>query len=40
MGSTLAGIWLCRLKDYREVARIAVQVGEGSVIEVVRMVKP
>jgi GNAT superfamily N-acetyltransferase len=40
MGSTLSGIALYRLKDYREVERISVPVGSGRTIEVVRMAKP
>jgi GNAT superfamily N-acetyltransferase len=39
MGSTLTGVALYSLKGYREVERIAVPVGGGEAIEVVRMVK-
>ncbi len=39
MGSTLTGVALYTLKGYREVERIAVPVGGGEEIEVVRMVK-
>jgi GNAT superfamily N-acetyltransferase len=39
MGSTLTGVALYRLKGYREAARVAVPVGGGESIEVVRMVK-
>jgi GNAT superfamily N-acetyltransferase len=39
MGSTLTGMALYALKGYREVGRIAVPVGNGERIEVVRMVK-
>jgi GNAT superfamily N-acetyltransferase len=39
MGSTLTGVALYRLKGYREVARMKVPVGDGEVIEVVKMVK-
>jgi GNAT superfamily N-acetyltransferase len=39
MGSTLTGVALYSLKGYREVERIAVPVGGGEEIEVVRMVK-
>jgi GNAT superfamily N-acetyltransferase len=39
MGSTLTGVALYSLKGYREVGRIAVPVGDGERIEVVRMVK-
>jgi GNAT superfamily N-acetyltransferase len=39
MGSTLAGVGLYELKGYREVGRVAVPVGGGDAIEVVRMVK-
>jgi GNAT superfamily N-acetyltransferase len=39
MGSTLTGVPLYWLKGYREVGRIAVPVGNGERIEVVRMVK-
>jgi len=39
MGSTLTGVRLYALKGYREVGRIAVPVGGGEEIGVVRMVK-
>jgi GNAT superfamily N-acetyltransferase len=39
MGSTLTGVALYLMKGYREVGRIAVPVGNGERIEVVRMVK-
>jgi GNAT superfamily N-acetyltransferase len=39
MGSTLTGVVLYSLKGYREVGRVAVPVGGGEEIEVVRMVK-
>jgi hypothetical protein len=39
MGSTLTGVALYSLKGYREVGRVAVPVGGGEEIEVVRMVK-
>ena len=39
MGSTLTGVRLYTLKGYREVSRIAVPVGGGEEIAVVRMVK-
>jgi len=39
MGSTLTGVALYSLKGYREVGRIAVPVGGGEAIPVVRMVK-
>jgi len=39
MGSTLTGVMLYSLKGYREVERVAVPVGRGESIEVVRMVK-
>ena len=39
MGSTLTGLALYRLKGYVEVDRVAVPVGQGETIEVVRMVK-
>lgn len=39
MGSTLTGVALYRLKGYREMERVAVPVGGGETIEVVRMVK-
>ena len=39
MGSTLTGVPLYWVKGYREVGRIAVPVGNGERIEVVRMVK-
>jgi len=39
MGSTLTGVRLYALKGYREVGTIAVPVGGGEEIEVVRMVK-
>jgi GNAT superfamily N-acetyltransferase len=39
MGSTMTGVALYRLKGYREVGRIAVPVGGGESIAVVRMVK-
>jgi len=39
MGSTLTGVALYSLKGYREVGRIAVPVGGGDAIPVVRMVK-
>ena len=39
MGSTLTGVRLYTLKGYREVGRVAVPVGGGEEIEVVRMVK-
>jgi len=39
MGSTLTGVALYRLQGYREMGRIAVPVGEGEKILVVRMVK-
>jgi hypothetical protein len=39
MGSTLTGVALYTLKGYREIVRVAVPVGDGEAIEVVRMVK-
>ena len=39
MGSTLTGVALYWLRGYREVGRIAVPVGNGERIGVVRMVK-
>jgi len=39
MGSTLTGFALYVKKDYREVERVKVPVGDGEEIEVVRMVK-
>jgi GNAT superfamily N-acetyltransferase len=39
MGSTLTGVPLYWMKGYREIGRIAVPVGEGERIEVVRMIK-
>jgi len=39
MGSTLTGVALYRLRGYRETGRIAVPVGNGERIEVVRMLK-
>ena len=39
MGSTLTGLALYGLKGYVEVERVAVPVGQGETIEVVRMVK-
>jgi GNAT superfamily N-acetyltransferase len=39
MGSTLTGVALYRLQGYREMERIAVPVGDGERILVVRMVK-
>ena len=39
MGSTLTGVALYWLKGYREMGRIAVPVGNGERIEVVRMLK-
>jgi GNAT superfamily N-acetyltransferase len=39
MGSTLTGVPLYWQRGYREVGRIAVPVGNGERIEVVRMVK-
>lgn len=39
MGSTLTGLKLYALKGYREVDRVQVPVGDGEMIEVVRMVK-
>jgi GNAT superfamily N-acetyltransferase len=39
MGSTLTGVALYSLKGYQEVERVAVPVGSGEAIEVVRMVK-
>jgi GNAT superfamily N-acetyltransferase len=39
MGSTLTGVALYSLKGYREMGRVAVPVGGGEDIEVVRMVK-
>jgi hypothetical protein len=39
MGSTLTGVSLYWKKGYREIGRIAVPVGEGERIEVVRMIK-
>jgi len=39
MGSTLTGVALYTLKGYREVGRIAVPVGGGEAIGVVRMIK-
>ena len=38
-GSTLAGVPLYALKGYREVGRLAVPVGDGEAVEVVRMMK-
>ena len=39
MGSTLAGVPLYALKGYRGVGRLAVPVGDGEAVEVVRMMK-
>lgn len=39
MGSTLTGVKLYSLRGYRETERIAVPVGAGEEIEVVRMTK-
>jgi GNAT superfamily N-acetyltransferase len=39
MGSTLTGVALYRLRGYREAGRIAVPVGDGERIGVVRMLK-
>jgi GNAT superfamily N-acetyltransferase len=39
MGSTLTGVALYRLRGYREVERIAVPLGAGVSIRVVRMIK-
>lgn len=39
MGSTLTGVPLYRLRGYRETVRIAVPVGAGEEIEIVRMSK-
>ena len=39
MGSTLTGVPLYWVKGYREIGRIAVPVGNGERIEVVRMLK-
>lgn len=39
MGSTLTGVPLYRLKGYVETERIAVSLGNGEVLPVVRMVK-
>jgi GNAT superfamily N-acetyltransferase len=39
MGSTLTGVPLYRLRGYRETVRIAVPVGAGEEIEIVRMTK-
>ncbi len=39
MASTLTGVALYWQRGYREVGRIAVPVGDGERIEVVRMVK-
>jgi GNAT superfamily N-acetyltransferase len=39
MGSTLTGVPLYRLKGYVEVERIAVPLGNGEALPVVRMVK-
>ncbi len=39
MGSTLTGVALYRLHGYQEMTRLAVPVGEGERILVVRMVK-
>jgi GNAT superfamily N-acetyltransferase len=39
MGSTLTGVALYALRGYRQVGRVAVPVGGGEEIEVVRMVK-
>jgi GNAT superfamily N-acetyltransferase len=39
MGSTLTGVALYRLKGYTEVERIAVPLGNGEALPVVRMVK-
>jgi len=39
MGSTLTGVTLYVLKGYVEVERLAVPVGRGETIEVVKMVK-
>jgi GNAT superfamily N-acetyltransferase len=39
MGSALTGVALYTLKGYREVERVAVPVGGGEAIEVVKMVK-
>jgi GNAT superfamily N-acetyltransferase len=40
MGSTLTGVALYRLKGYVEVERIAVPLGNGEALPVVKMVKP
>ena len=39
MGSTLTGVALYRLRDYRVVARFEVPVGSDQKIDVVRMIK-
>ena len=39
MGSTLTGVPLYRLRGYRQTVRIAVPVGAGEEIEIVRMSK-
>lgn len=39
MGSTLTGLSLYRLKGYRERDRVAVPVGDGESIDIVRMEK-
>jgi GNAT superfamily N-acetyltransferase len=39
MGSTLTGVALYSLKGYRETERVLAPVGNGEVIQVVRMVK-
>ena len=39
MGSTLTGVPLYRLKGYVEVERIAVPLGNGEVVPVVKMMK-
>ncbi len=39
IGNTLTGVALYWLKGYREMGRIAVPVGNGERIEVVRMLK-
>ena len=39
MGSTLTGVPLYRLKGYVEVERIAVPLGSGEALPVVKMVE-
>ena len=39
MGSTLTGVPLYRLKGYVEVERVAVPLGNGESLPIVKMVK-